>query len=109
RKNKEFRILAFPCNQVDAVFGKVHAIIVLLDNKVQRLVGLRHKFLVLLQVDAFGALQNSFYTRFTEELDQWLVFGHAPERTEQRKATVFLVAFSDQPSGIIQVLVDKFL
>ena len=55
----------------------------LVDNEVQRLDGLRHALVVLLQVNLLGLQHTGLYSRFAEQLDEGLVLWKCLVAAEQ--------------------------
>ena len=78
---------------VQLLRSKQYDLIFFINDKIQRLVSLRHVALVVLQIVILCLLKDRFHSDFTEELNQRLVLRHGAVCSEQVQTTVFLIAF----------------
>ena len=109
RKHKEVRIRQVTCDQVAALVGHIHRVLLLVDDEVELVSDDVHLALVVLDVVVLNLLEELLHTRLTEELDEWLIFRITLICSEEEKTTVLLISVRDEFLCLIEELVHEGL
>ena len=94
RKHEEIRIARRPRQELEALIRQIDAMLLLIDDEIQRIRHHRHLLLIVLHVEVFGLLHDDLDTRLTEILDQRLVLRQTLVTTEQQLAIAFFASFN---------------
>ena len=78
--------------EAQAQVGEVHLVVLFFDREVQGFVDLLHLLALVLQVDAFGLLQQGLHAVFRKELDEGFVLGKRAVRAKQLESRFGFVA-----------------
>ena len=106
--DEQARIFAFAGNQVEAFFGQLNLVVLLVNREKQRLVGLGHLARVVLEVVVLHLLKHGAHAGFAQKLDERLALGQSAEGAEQHQAAFALfrpvVALLDELAGFHEVV-----
>ena len=102
RKDEEVIVIDRLSKQVASLVRHVHGVLLLVDDKVERIRDVRHFLLVVLDVVVFNLLEKLLHARLTEELDERTIFRIALVGTEQENSALLLVALGYEFLRIVE-------
>ena len=85
----------------------IDSMLLLIDDEEKRIRNLRHLPFIVLNIEILRLLHQLFHSRFTEELDEWLILRKSLVAAEQEFCSLVLLAFSNSLLRIVQCLGDE--
>ncbi len=103
RKHEELRVADQGGDVLVTLVGQFDALVVLVDDEIQRIGDNMHFLVLVLHVEIVGRLKELFHSLLGKELDQRIVLRQSLVGSQKCHSAVFLVALGNEPLGFVEI------